>query len=61
MFKSLFARKFKEDRLDRAVSHSHDQEQQKLIRGRAGKIIADQRAKALQAQSSVRTPLAEKS
>lgn len=61
MFKSLFPRKLKEERLDRAVSHSHHQEQQKVIRGRAGKIIADQRAKALQAHSNISTPLGEKS
>ncbi|MGB7432421.1 MAG: hypothetical protein WA921_08145 [Ahrensia sp.] len=60
MLKFLFQRKLKEGRLDRAVLHSHNRDQQVVIRGRAGKIIADQRAKSLQGNSDVGAALSDK-
>lgn len=51
MLKFLFRRKPTEDRMESAVAHTHQREQQTVIRGRASKIIADQRAKSLNAPS----------
>lgn len=61
MFKFLFNRKVNVDRLDRAVAHSHQREQQTVIRSRAGKIIADQRTKSLQVQNAAADRLSPKS
>lgn len=61
MFKFLFQRHVKEERLDRAISHSHQHQQQTVIRGRAGKIIADQRAKSLQTNEAAKSAIGENS